>query len=383
MKMKMKTIVTGGLILVGTFLIGHVPAEAAITGTCSECHTMHNSQNGVSMTSPTGAGAPETDAQEFLLLFDCLQCHTRETDGLDWNSAQAAPAVNHTGDPLAGGGNYLAGGSFYYVENAGFDDEYGHNVDMLTNDTDDTILNGTAPGDTLDGDGGFQLSCVGNAGSLTSGCHVGGGHHSNQGSDVNTPAEEVVWVDGTSVGDSFRFLSGSVQGGEHYKWEFDNTDKNSHNVYKSSGTYNAVTGNSITAMCANCHGDFHGKQDGGDLGVSGPQSPWIRHPTDLSLLGASVNAEHAAYGSYSVQVPIGTDNDFGLSNADMTGSMAGNYSSLNSGTLEFVLCQSCHRAHGSQHLDMLRFTYANMEAGTTTAGIAGSGCFKCHTQKDG
>ena len=96
MKMKIKTIVTGGIILAGTLLLGHQAAVAGIDGTvCVECHTMHNSQDGLSMTSPTGAGAA-TEANEFLLLFDCLQCHTRAGDGSDYLTAQSAPAVSHT-----------------------------------------------------------------------------------------------------------------------------------------------------------------------------------------------------------------------------------------------------------------------------------------------
>jgi predicted CXXCH cytochrome family protein len=47
-----------------------------------------------------------------------------------------------------------------------------------------------------------------------------------------------------------------------------------------------------------------------------------------------------------------------------------------------VLCLSCHRAHGSAHDDLLRWDYAGMQAGTTGAE-AGSGCFICHTTKDG
>lgn len=46
-----------------------------------------------------------------------------------------------------------------------------------------------------------------------------------------------------------------------------------------------------------------------------------------------------------------------------------------------VFCLSCHRAHGSPYPDMLRFDYSEMQAGG--GGATGTGCFKCHSAKDG
>jgi predicted CXXCH cytochrome family protein len=45
-----------------------------------------------------------------------------------------------------------------------------------------------------------------------------------------------------------------------------------------------------------------------------------------------------------------------------------------------VMCLSCHRAHGSDQPDLLRWAYAGMQAGT---GTADTGCFVCHTTKNG
>ncbi|MBW2020585.1 MAG: hypothetical protein JRI65_11395 [Deltaproteobacteria bacterium] len=47
-----------------------------------------------------------------------------------------------------------------------------------------------------------------------------------------------------------------------------------------------------------------------------------------------------------------------------------------------VTCLSCHRAHGSDYADLLRWDYSGMVAGTTGT-TAGTGCFLCHTAKDG
>ncbi len=47
-----------------------------------------------------------------------------------------------------------------------------------------------------------------------------------------------------------------------------------------------------------------------------------------------------------------------------------------------VMCLSCHRAYASPHKDVLRWDYDTMEKGTT-GSAAGTGCFKCHSEKDG
>jgi hypothetical protein len=373
---RVKLIVVGAFVLAGIMVLGQQAAQAAITGTvCNSCHTMHNSQGGSAMTSSTDVG---TAAQDYLLMFSCLGCHTQESDGDSALTAANAPAVHHTGgDPT--NGNYLAGGSFYYVWNQGsFGDAYGHNVLGLGNDVDGSLSD--APGDTEFTAFSGQLDCTG-----ASGCHVGGAHHNNSGNSGEDGATTVVWVDGSSAGASYRFLSGGVQGGEMGNWEYASTGPQAHNVYYSSGTYSSAGAGTITAFCATCHGDFHGKADlaaGGIGGVEGSgtagQSPWVRHPTDIGLLDAAVHAEHGTYGSYSVTVPIGTatagTNDVALT---MT-----TYNTVVDTDLEFVVCQSCHRAHGSQYLDMLRWSYSDMVAGTT-GSAAGTGCFKCHSQKDG
>jgi predicted CXXCH cytochrome family protein len=44
-----------------------------------------------------------------------------------------------------------------------------------------------------------------------------------------------------------------------------------------------------------------------------------------------------------------------------------------------VMCLSCHRPHGSNQPDMLRWDYRNMIAGDDTKS---GGCFTCHTTKN-
>jgi len=49
---------------------------------------------------------------------------------------------------------------------------------------------------------------------------------------------------------------------------------------------------------------------------------------------------------------------------------------------DMVICLSCHRAHASDQPDMLRWDY-NLMIVDRTGPAAGTGCFKCHTDKDG
>ncbi|NOR60144.1 MAG: hypothetical protein GQ469_05880, partial [Methanosarcinales archaeon] len=48
---------------------------------------------------------------------------------------------------------------------------------------------------------------------------------------------------------------------------------------------------------------------------------------------------------------------------------------------DMVMCLSCHRAHGSPYPDALRWDYTKMVAGDA-GNWAGTGCFKCHADKD-
>ena len=112
--------------------------EAKVTGVCSNCHTMHNSQNGSAVaydfneTSFTKTDTPK----DCLLIYSCLGCHSATTAATWQDAITKAPIVFNTSAPTYGV-NGLAGGNFYYV--SGTVDDTGHNV--LSN-TDGTL---TAP----------------------------------------------------------------------------------------------------------------------------------------------------------------------------------------------------------------------------------------------
>jgi hypothetical protein len=104
----------------------------------------------------------------------------------------------------------------------------------------------------------------------------------------------------------------------------------------------------------------------------------VRHPTDISL-NTGVDAEHGSYATYNYLVPVGTDTALAAGPVTQADYDDGNADGADFG---FVICQSCHRSHASEYLDMLRWSYSDMAAGTDSTNLDIPGCFKCHTGKD-
>lgn len=334
---------------------------ARVTGTCSNCHTMHNSQGGNSMALV--GGSLTEDAVPAMLVSDCVGCHTGE------NTADSTtPYVMGISEPVFGkNGNTLAGGNFWWVAQ---NDQNGHNIFP---DNEDNYL-GTAPGDM-----GFA-SCGANAchanlhlpaesfGKLNGksgcqSCHLYPKHHAD---------DDGIKLVNTAKQGWYRFLSGhmtgdgkGVEGIEHEKWNY-GADKNSHNEYLGNvhdGEFGFSLGNTTTAFCTGCHGQFHAEQNN-------ENGQWIRHPSDAVITNSGEYA--AAFGGeYDPYVPV--------ARASLAGGVRGE---VTPGS-DMVMCLSCHVAHGSPYPDMLRWDYDDMIAGTTVSAVQGTGCFKCHTEKDG
>ncbi|MBU0680886.1 MAG: hypothetical protein KKD73_05625 [Proteobacteria bacterium] len=324
-------------ILLLAFLLHADYAQAKVSGPCSNCHTMHNSQDGVTVvTSGTGTT---------LLIADCVGCHSSSTNQTIVNGT---PIVFNTIPPV----NPLAGGNFHWVAQGGAaNDVYGHNVWGIADEDNNIPASAGAPGGTngngckkchqslaLDPALSTDTEVIGKNGCQ--GCHTEVAHH-----DDSKP-----W---------FRFLKGHrtvnhyVVGEEDANWE-QNPDISNHNVYKGIDSISSPAAfnnsHSMTGFCSGCHTDFHE-----DMGVS---SPWIRHPNDI-LLPTAPSSEYAAYDPttvYSNEAPVAYLNPAAPARAEAV-----------------VSCLSCHRAHGSDQPDMLRWDYTNMGTG---------GCFTCHTLKD-
>ncbi len=322
---------------------------------CSNCHTMHNSQNNASMNMD-GSTTSHAPGAALLMETGCVACHT----GVNTASSGIPYVLDSTS------GDDLAGGNFTYVAAA---DANGHNIVGI--DGVDGAL-GTAPGGSMT----TQLTCAG-----TMGCHgdrleadqfgaISGAHHGVSSGGAT--------MSGADLNNSYRMLLG-VQGIEDADWE-KSTSATDHNQYYGvarNAEGDSTTG-TISALCAACHGDFHGDVNAGTT----MSNPWIRHPTDFDMDDTAADSEYRSYGGAGVNayvpgVPVASsDMSDGVLSA-VFGAGAGDV-----GTDAIVTCVSCHRVHASEFADMLRWQYSGMVAHGTASNDNVAGCFACHTTKD-
>jgi hypothetical protein len=361
-------------------------ADAA--GPCADCHTMHYSQNGARPAN-AALGGPFG----MLLVADgCMGCHGQGTAENIVNSQ--IPQVLHS-DTTGGDNGDLAGGNFAYItgvklrdatDSGATKDTVGHNViDLGAAYYEDTIPNLAAnfpPGDeNTNFTNGLIRTTFTCAGAY--GCHgdravtgelaaMKGAHHVSDTMLKFGTINET--TQGDVVGHSYRFLLG-VHGGEDDDWQ-NTSSQSAHNEYKgatSRGTESTRTspgGSTISGLCAECHGNFHGTGSG-DIGTA---SPWLRHPTDI-VLPSDVTKEYYLYNGGT-----GTNNAYSL-NAPVARATIPNASSgnVNPGTSDsIVMCLSCHKAHATANADILRWNYEDIQVG---AG-GNEKCFICHTTKN-
>ncbi len=327
-KLLVAAVFAGALALPAAALAG------VASGNCVNCHTMHNSQGGQVMVT----GSTYGDAGNGTLLKKsggCAGCHTTGVNaaltGMD--ATLGAPQVDN--DPIVAGDLILAGGFFDPTTPA---DANIHNVVDLSHGIDAAINTnlGTSPG------GAFATANGANPALTCQGCHGAKIHH-------GTAAGSNATYLGTSV-NSYRGLGGvgavyvSTRGAASGTYGVDDG---------SVTPYDAATMNSF---CAGCHGDFHGTAN------TGTASPWTRHPTNI-VLPAAYDTNYAAAlvadTKVNAKVPVGGDG----TNSDI------------------VMCISCHRPHGSDQADLIRFGY-NDGANNLAGGVAQSvGCESCHGAK--
>ena len=128
------------------FLLGSIAAilalplhsQAAITGDCSDCHTMHNSEDGSAVAFTLDSlGQQVISEQPFtnLLKSDCLGCHSHAgAETIVTIGQTPAPIVFNLTEPTyppdGSATSTLAGGNFHWVLNNG--DAYGHNVNGIS-----------------------------------------------------------------------------------------------------------------------------------------------------------------------------------------------------------------------------------------------------------
>ena len=353
------------LLLGAAFFSGSALAE--VTGQCSNCHTMHNSQDGELMATYGADGQPWKGTGPFLALTrgDCLGCHGQGgADNIISIGGSDIPQVYHTG------ATDLAAGNFRHILTSG--DGKGHNVIPLS--SNDGTLTQPPGWNCAYPVTNEQLTCAGNYG-----CHgyryknlgadsdiMKGTHHQNPASGKCDVADE--------LSNSYRFLLG-VKGLENPTDKWENKTPTSHNEYfgaitpmedlfcfdchafaPSNPMWASPASQTISGFCCTCHDDFHTVE-----GIGGTSRPYIRHPSDIIL---PTDGEFAGYTTYDVTAPVGrTTVPSSISSAVTPGS-------------DVVTCLSCHKAHGSPYDDILRWDYQS-----TTYATANEGCVVCHTQK--
>jgi predicted CXXCH cytochrome family protein len=190
-------------------------------------------------------------------------------------------------------------------------------------------------------------------------------HHHADDSNI------VVGSEGLDTDAFFRFIQGHMSGGgwgvsgiEDDDWEY-TVSAADHNEYLGKSfepkTYQQITpftsiGTTMTAYCCGCHGVFHYEKDA--------SNNWIRHPSDAVLPDSG---EFDLYTIFNPDAPVArpatsaTRDDFV------------NWSAADSEVVpgeDFVMCLSCHRAHGSPYPKMLRWDPTAADA-----------CVACHTVK--
>jgi len=315
--------------------------RASVSGPCYACHTMHDSQEG----QPMAVDGPHP----MLLLSDCMGCHTTDAalpyDGL-------RPYVKSSTGNAFHDDNSLAGGFFPAIM-----DGTG-NHDGSFHDLGTTVIPAGYNAQYHTNGNGYQsnegLSCAG-----SNGCHgdetvlddmqaIAGGHHKS-GVMANTYRMLLVGVDPVfgSGADDYEFnLISTVRtdsaGG------FNPDPGINVNIY-SAGT--ATGGATISELCAKCHGVFHAE-------TRDQNNSWIRHPTE-NLIPAAWEIGASGYS---------------LTGIDYKYNPVGYVNATEDQSSKRVTCLSCHRAHGTEQPDILRFNYDVQQANSTVD----YGCLGCH-----
>ena len=336
-----KSLITFTIMLTAVAMVAAFsgPAQAAVTGVCSECHTMHNSQGGSPMrvddvVAPLSA----------LLLNDCLGCHT--TDSTD-PFVDGYPFVQLASG--AGDSNCLAGGFFPTTMGSGDNNDNHHGIGNTNDPAGKETGSFYTQGTTGLGCAGIN-GCHGNETDLDDMAAISGGHH-------DPSAYRILYV-GTDA------VLGS--GAKDYEEAIIADTAGTQTVYTSGADQNVniysaeVTDPSISELCAKCHGDFH--NENGSTADCGSGSPWIRHPTDVAIpttwtIGGSTYTLDAADYKHN---PVGYDDAIFQATAGRK-----------------ATCLSCHRAHGTAHNDLLRWAYSTQDAGSELE----YGCLGCHDRQ--
>ena len=357
----------GVFVLLVVGLLTPVFCSAAVTGDCTICHTMHNSEDGapVAYTFNASGGTDISPTPiKGLLKTDCLGCHSSTgAETIGTLGGAPVPIVFNTTEPTyppdSSTTSTLAGGNFHWLANKG--GAYGHDIYGISATV--STPPASAPGGVART--GNCVHCHGSLATAKSGCegchvaehHIGGNAFANRVQGWYRSLGSVMLKS-----TNFDTSPEGVIGIESPDWE-QSPSSIQHNSYQGSvGLYSSyLESGSINQKCAGCHGRFHAE--------TLSTTTWIRHPVDVAIPNSG---EFLGMTTYDPLVPVARPS---LSAADA------NFSNINRGS-DLVSCISCHRAHGSPYPAMLRWGYRDWPGiDSHTLQPAFNGCAVCHTNK--
>jgi hypothetical protein len=440
-----KTILKSALAALILAVPAVVAAQQGLIGDCYDCHTMHNSENGLPVAIVDGAVS--ANPIQNLLRLDCIACHANDPTGGTklWTMAggSVVPQVMH------GSSDDLAGGNFQF--GAGDSSKIHNVVDLFagqwdTNAGDPADLNefgappGTAPaahyhgltGQVFTTDQATPFDAFTCAGAR--GCHgtrsqlltgsttdngtanvftgvrrtgiaaISGAHHNSYDGAkdaTNYPDDETAFHDGQRVADGYRFIPGlKGYGNETTRWE--NVSSTEHNEYygNNAGTFGLAP--EPTSGCGLCHTQGHA----GGLSSRAAFNSTLKVPgNSMSGFCSTCHGKFHSSGADGDYVDNGVSGAFLRHPSDYVIPNTSEYAAYtaydlsapvarptlytaSSGTVtpgtDMVMCLSCHEAHGSANDYILRFDYGTMVAGgfdSIALGQAAGGCLACHTTK--
>jgi len=307
----------------GTFHSGGV-------GTCSGCHTIHNSENG--LPNPTTPGSWLLRASDASSI--CLNCHA----GL---GAPGTPSVfSFDGSALTPGGDfYWMTKTFTWATGSSPAASHGHNVVARDFALDTDPNRAQAPGGTYPA---AQLSCISchdPHGRVNGGTAGGAVPISTSGSYGQDAAA------GTQTG-NYRLLGDAdyVVGGYAFTNPAPIARQSDVQPFGESDTSHVAYGSGMSEWCANCHqGLLNSEHKGGGSSFEHPAGNNEKLESDIianyNSYIHSGDLTGSAGSAYLQFVPV----ERGVTNAmllDPTSTQGPDTSSN-------VMCLTCHRAHAS------------------------------------
>jgi hypothetical protein len=319
---------------------------------CTDCHTMHFSQqhgynpDGSGNFAVPGGAGPHT----YLLRNDvndlCLSCHNGQTFAPDVFEA------NTNSYTRQGGALNEAGGSADYPEATG------HTLGSTA----------TAPGSSPAWSNPIGLECTD--------CHSG---HGRTSSGTAAPGGYRNLFRETAGFASITYSRLDVDGSNNLaNWVFEDSSSGvtASHYGRDHITFNEPdpTASRYADFCKSCHTNFHGAVGGPELGGTGvPPTEFVRHPT----AGANIGAAGGGHSAVSQLVADGANQVQCLS---PTGVRAGSYTAANTDLTPS--CMTCHKGHGNKNAFGLVYmvgTGTITEEGDNGTDMRNT-CRACHRQ---